>query len=169
MPDSGTPRNPFEGVTDYFSELNRMRQTGTHGREPVHEDRRRTHASAWVPPTDIYALGDDLVVTVELAGVSADDVDLRFAHGVLTVSGNRRTDPGEDDERTATFYVRERFHGEFRRTITLPEGTEQSQIHANFDDGVVEITVRGAVRHDDAGRIRLADRSEPPSTRSLGG
>ena len=54
MPDRP---NPFEGVTDFFSELARMRSVGIrgggeHGVEAV----ERTHASAWVPPTDILAL-----------------------------------------------------------------------------------------------------------------
>jgi len=40
MPDQS--RNPFEGVTDYFSELSRMRHTGTHGREPGIEDQVRS-------------------------------------------------------------------------------------------------------------------------------
>jgi HSP20 family protein len=89
--------NPFGGVTDFFSELARMRSVGVrgggeHGVEAV----ERTHASAWVPPTDILALGDDLVVRVELAGVDPEDIDLRFSHGVLTVSGSvmtRRNSP----------------------------------------------------------------------------
>jgi len=58
-------RRPFSGVTDLFSELNRMRDLGTHGREHPHEDKERTHASAWVPPTDIVAQGDDLVQVVD--------------------------------------------------------------------------------------------------------
>ena len=167
MPDSHAPRNPFEGVTDFFTELSRMRDVGAHGREHAHEDRKRTHASAWVPTTDIFAQGEDLVIRVELAGVDPDDVDLRFANGVLTVSGNR--DPefgGGGDE--PTFYVRERFYGEFRRSITLPEGTQPNQIQAGFDDGLVEIVIVDAVKHADSTRIELRDRSGGAVTRSLG-
>ena len=60
MPDD--PKNPFEGVTDFFSELSRMRELGTHGRDQGHEHRQRTHASAWVPATDIFARDQDLVI-----------------------------------------------------------------------------------------------------------
>ena len=110
-----------------------------------------------MPTTDIFAQGDDLVIRVELAGVDPDDVDLRFANGVLTVSGNRAPEFGSDDE--PEFYVRERFYGEFRRSITLPEGTQPSQIQAAFDDGLVEIVVAGAVTQTDSTRIELADKS----------
>jgi HSP20 family protein len=164
MPDS--TKNPFEGVTDFFSELSRMRELGAHGREHGHEDRKRTHASAWVPATDIFAIGEDLVIRVEVAGLRPEDVDITFSQGVLTVSGERRTELGAGEE--ATFYVRERFYGAFRRAITLPEGTEDDQITAEFYNGLVEITVRGGAGGQAPKRIELRDRSSDPTTRSLG-
>ena len=164
MPDSR--RNPFDGVTDFFSELRRLRSLGVrgdgeHGVEAV----ERTHADAWVPLTDILARGDDLVIRVELAGVDPDDVDLRFTQGVLTVSGSRRC---PEDEEAGDFYVRERYSGEFRRMITLPEGTDASRIDAEFDDGLVEITVRDALVRDDSTKISLTDRSSGVTSRRVG-
>ena len=162
MPDRP---NPFEGVTDFFSELARMRSLGVRGSgEHGVEAAERTHASAWVPPTDILALGDDLVVRVELAGVAPEDIDLRFSHGVLTVSGTRR--PGPDDEQ-AQFYIRERFYGEFRRVITLPDGTEADQISAEFDGGLVQITVAGGVSPSGSTKISLVDRSQDATARKV--
>ena len=160
MPD--TPRNPFDGVTDFFSELSRMRSIGVHGpTDPGAEQAERTHASAWVPATDIFARGDDLVIRVELAGVDPADVDLGLSSGVLTVSGTRRSGIAEAEE--VEFYVRERFYGNFRRLITLPEDTDASQISAEIDDGLVEITVRGAVGSRRSTKIALADRSQGPT------
>jgi HSP20 family protein len=160
-------RNPFEGVTDFFSELARMRSLGLRGGgEHGVEAAERTHASAWVPATDILALGDDLVIRVELAGVDPEDVDLRFTHGVLTVSGNRSPGPGDQK---AQFYIRERFYGEFRRVITLPEGTEADQITAEFDDGLVQITVTDGVSPADSTKISLADKSAGKTSRKVTG
>ena len=157
--------NPFEGVTDFFSELSRMRSVGVHGGgDPGGQAAERTHASAWVPATDILARGDDLVIRVELAGVDPDDVDLSFSHGVLTVTGTRR--PGPDDE-SAEFLIRERFYGTFRRVITLPEGTHADQIDAEFDDGLVEITVSNGVSPTDSTKISLADRSSGATSRRV--
>ena len=164
MPESR--RNPFEGVTDFFSELGRMRSIGIRGTgEHGVEHAERTHASAWVPATDILARGQDLVVLVELAGVDPEDVDLRFNHGLLTVSGTRKSD-FDDDE--VEFYIRERFYGEFRRVITLPDGTDASQISAEFDDGLVEITVRNGVSSHDSTKIAVADKSKGATKRRLG-
>ncbi|HET6562453.1 MAG TPA: Hsp20/alpha crystallin family protein [Marmoricola sp.] len=169
MPDP--KRNPFDGVTDFFSELARLRSLGVRGGgAPGVEAGERTHASAWVPTTDILARGDDLIIRVELAGVDPEDVDLRFTHGVLTVSGTRSSgDDGGDGGDEAEFYVRERFYGEFRRVITLPEGTEPSEIGAEFDDGLVEITVRDACIRGESTKISLTDKSEGATSRRVGG
>jgi len=160
MPDP----NPFSGVTDLFSELSRMREIGVRGTEHAQEERQRTHASAWVPPTDIVADGSDLLIRVELAGVRPDEVDLTFSGGILTVSGRRLS--GLADEDPGRFFVRERFYGEFRRSFTLPEGTDAARISAEFADGLVEIRVAGAA--GEAGtRIQVRDRSREPETRQL--
>ena len=165
MPQGDDPKHPFGGVSDLFSELTRMRDIGTHGREYAREDRERTHASAWVPATDIVAQGDDLVIRVELAGVAPSDVNLGFSNGILTVSGSRRTELRDDDP--ANFYVRERFYGEFRRSFALPEATRRDQITAEFDNGLVEIVVRGAASQSADTRIEIRDRSSGAITRAL--
>jgi HSP20 family protein len=158
-------RNPFEGVTDFFSELSRLRELGARGPEHGHETTQRTHARAWVPATDIFARDDDLGIRIEVAGLRPEDVDITFSHDVLTVSGERRTElgTGGDD----SFYIRERFHGAFRRAITLPEGTDAGQISAEFDNGLVEITVQGAVAGGESKRIPVRDRSGDATKRSL--
>ncbi|HZG97889.1 MAG TPA: Hsp20/alpha crystallin family protein [Nocardioidaceae bacterium] len=165
MPQRDAPQRPFGGVSDVFSELSRMRDIGTHGREHQQEVRERTHASAWVPVTDIVAQGDDLLIRVELAGVHPDDVHLGFSHGILTVSGSRRS--GLRDESLDNFYVRERFYGEFRRSFTLAETVEPSQITAEFDNGLVEILVTGGSRQSDHTRIEIKNRSSGTATRTL--
>ena len=159
-------RNPFEGVTDFFSELKRMRQIGTHGYEHPHEDRDRTHATAWVPATDIFSRDGDLVIRIEVAGLRPEDVDVTFSQGVLSVSGQRRTElgTGGDD----SFYIRERFHGAFRRAITLPPDIDDDQITAEFFNGLVEITVRGGASAGEPRRIALKDKSSEVETRPLG-
>ena len=167
MPHSHAPRNPFEGVTDFFSELSRMREIGTHGREHGHEDRQRTHASAWVPATDIFAQGerpgDQGRARRGGPGGHRPALRQRRAHGVGQPQHRSCDGDGEP-----TFYVRERFYGEFRRSITLPRAPSRSQITAEFDDGLVEIVVAGAVKQADSTRIELRDRSTGATRRSLG-
>ena len=151
--------NPFHGIVDAISEWNRMREVGT-GRvspEPRWEDRQRTHATAWVPATDIFAKGDDLVVRVSLSGVDREDVSITLSNSVLTVSGERRSELDEDD---VSFYVRERYYGAFRRNITLPAGIDEDAISADFENGLLEVTVRGgATAKPEPRRIQIRERS----------
>src|ERR687894_2821518 len=98
----GRARNPFRGVMDTMSEMARMREYAEGG--GAQEEGRRTHATAWVPTTDIFAQGDDLVIRCELAGVDRDDIDIELIGDTLTITGERRSELSEE----VRFYTRER-------------------------------------------------------------
>jgi HSP20 family protein len=149
--------NPFQGFLDTVSEWNRMRELGMGktGYETRQEDRQRTHATAWVPTTDIFARGQDLVIRVSLSGVYPEDVEITLSNSVLTVSGERRS---ELDEGEVSFYVRERYYGAFRRSMTLPAGVDESDISADFENGLLEITVRGGASAAEPRRIEIGGR-----------
>jgi HSP20 family protein len=149
----------FRGLFDMFAEMGRMREHLTQV-EPSRE--AGTQAGAWVPTVDIYAHGDDLVIRCELAGVPKQDVGVSLCSGQLWISGERTGAPDGDD---ASWYVRERRYGPFRRTITLPPGIESDRIGATIEDGLLEIVIRGgaaAVQHEEieiagaeSGEVRL--------------
>ena len=131
-------RDPFRGFADSISEWNRMREYGMYGPEPRQEERRRTHATAWIPTADVFARGDDLVLRYELAGVREEDIEITLTGGVLTVSGERKSDLNEEQ---VHFYTRERSYGHFRRSMNLPEGVDGSKINASFNDGMLELII----------------------------
>ena len=151
--------NLFGRLQGMVGEWDRMRYVGTRGYESGMEDRPWSPASAWVPNADIFARGEDLVVRVQLAGVGREDVEVTLRDDVLTVSGERKGNPDREGLET---YVRELFYGPFRRDITLPSGTDGSRIEAVFDNGMVEITVRGAAeaRAREPHRIEVKESSE---------
>jgi HSP20 family protein len=144
----GKTRNPFRGLMDHMSEMTRMREYAEGGGGA--EDQRRTHATAWIPTADIFAKGQDLVIRCELAGVEREDVEVSLAGGVLTIDGERKGEP-ED----VSYYSRERYYGRFRRTMTLPEGVEGDRITADFENGLLEVTVKGAADYPEPERIRI--------------
>jgi HSP20 family protein len=145
-------RNPFRGFVDSISEWNRMREYGMYGPDPGQEEQRRTHATAWIPTADIFARGDDLVIRFELAGVREEDIDISLAGGVLTVSGERKSEIDEDE---VHFYTRERSYGNFRRNMNLPEGVDSSKINASFEDGMLELTITGGAVYPEPERIQI--------------
>ncbi|MDA2810503.1 Hsp20/alpha crystallin family protein [Nocardiopsis sp. RSe5-2] len=146
MPPKKRTRNPFRGVMDMMSEMNRISDTMANLETGTATN--RGFSDAWSPTTDIFARGTDLVIRSELPGVAPENVEVTFSHGYLTISGERRK---EDDG--VIYYAEERFRGAFRRDITLPEGVEDSDIEAKFDDGLLEITVTGAADAEGPSRI----------------
>jgi HSP20 family protein len=149
--------NRFQGFLDMASEWNRMRQLGIYGYEPGWEDRERTHANAWVPSADVYAKDEDLIIRLALAGVRREDVEITLHDNVLSVSGERDRDL---DEEEVSFYVHELYYGVFRRSMTLPSGVDEGKISAEFYNGLMEITVRGAAAAAEPRRIEIRERSD---------
>ena len=58
-----------------------------------------------------------------------------------------------------SFYVHERFYGVFRRSMTLPAGVDDGDITAEFDNGLVEITVAGAAAAPEPRRIQVRNKA----------
>ena len=95
-------------------------------------------ATAWAPALDISERKDAYLVTVELPGVEADDLDITMEDGLLTIQGERHF---AHDSSEQQFHRVERRYGAFRRSITLPAQVQAEQIEASFDNGVLQIVV----------------------------
>ena len=118
-------------VDSLQSEVNRLFDTFFGGR-PANGVRR------WVPPMDLVETDDHLVLKADLPGVDSDDVNIEVKDGVLTVSGERKT---EHEERADGFYRVERAFGGFSRSMSLPQQVDAAQIRASFDKGVLEVRI----------------------------
>jgi HSP20 family protein len=153
MPDK--KGSPFREVLDHFAEMQRMREQFRH---PGESTQLRSHDDAWVPTTDIFASGDDLIIRCELAGVEPDEVEISLSRGVLWIGGERL--PRPDQEPEVSYYVHERRFGYFRRSITLPERIGREHLHASFENGLLEILIEGGAATDEAERIEVRGRGQ---------
>jgi HSP20 family protein len=95
-------------------------------------------ATAWAPALDISERKDAYLVTVELPGVEAEDLEITLEDGLLTIQGERHV---AHDSSEQQFHRVERRYGAFRRSITLPAQVRAEQIEASFDNGVLQILV----------------------------
>jgi len=92
----------------------------------------------WVPPMDLVETDEHFVLKADLPGLDAGDVSIEVEDTVLTVSGERKV---EHETSKEGFYRLERASGEFRRSLTLPEGVDADKIVAAFDKGVLEVRI----------------------------
>lgn len=88
-------------------------------------------------PMDAYRHGDDLVVRLDVPGISPDSVELTVEQNVLTVTAERRWQPEEGDE----VLVSERPQGRFSRQVFLGESLDTEHIAASYDHGVLTVTI----------------------------
>ena len=145
--------SPFRGFYDMQSEMNRMfdevfgNLARTGGRQ-----QQGTLPAQWAPALDVLQEDGDIVVRAELPGVRLEDVDITLQNGVLSISGERKA---EEQREGSGYYVRERRYGSFRRSMALPEGVDESKIHARFQDGVLEVRVEGAAAVREPKRIQI--------------
>jgi HSP20 family protein len=88
------------------------------------------------PATDVVEEDDALRVTVELPGMRKEDVHVEIENGVLTVSGEKKS---ESSKKTKSAQRLERRYGAFYRSFTLPAGVKGDAADAEFKDGVLSI------------------------------
>lgn len=104
----------------------------------------RAVAAGAFPAVNVGASPEQVDVYVFASGIKKDDLEITLQQNLLSIGGERRSDPPE----RAQFYRRERFDGGFRRVITLPEDVDPDRVSASYRDGVLRVTVqrREAVR-----------------------
>ncbi|MBI1958860.1 MAG: Hsp20/alpha crystallin family protein, partial [Candidatus Rokubacteria bacterium] len=90
----------------------------------------------WAPPVDMYETKDELVVTVEVPGLSEKDVHLSITGEVLTIRGERRQGREVKEE---NLYRGERWFGRFERTLPLPIPVQPDKVTATYRDGVLNV------------------------------
>ena len=78
-------------------------------------------------------------LSVELPGLAEKDIDIEFADGVLTVSGEKRE---ESEKKDNGYLMSERRYGSFRRQTTLPADIDPETIEASFKDGVLKLAMK---------------------------
>lgn len=90
------------------------------------------------PPVNVGATSDEVDVYLFTPGVDPKTLDISIQQNVLSVSGERKLPKKED----ANYYRQERFDGEFRRAITLPEDVDPDRAEARCENGILHIRVQ---------------------------
>jgi HSP20 family protein len=90
----------------------------------------------WAPPVDILERGNEVVLKVDLPGVSQNEIDIRVEENTLIIQGERRFIKDASDEN----YIQiERPYGTFRRIFNIPRTIDPEGIKASYKDGVLRV------------------------------
>jgi len=94
--------------------------------------------SSFAPAVDVYEDEHKVTLKIEVPGIDEKDIDVRVENNTLTVHGERKI---EKEEKEENYRRVERQYGSFTRTFNLPQTVDVEKVAANYDKGVLNITL----------------------------
>ena len=91
-----------------------------------------------MPAVDLYQTDNEVVVKASLPGLKADDVQISVTGDVLTIKGEYKE---KEDKKEKAYHLREQRYGAFERTLSLPTEVKSDQATADFENGILTITL----------------------------
>jgi len=128
------PLREFSTMQDRMNRMNRLFRESYTPESP--EEALTT--TTFAPPVDIYEDEHTIKLKMEVPGIEEKDIDVRIENNTLTVHGERKI---EEEEKEENFRRIERQYGSFTRSFTLPSSVDPGQVSANYDRGVLKITL----------------------------
>lgn len=131
--------DPFGFFDDSFSIFRRLmdanRSTGLSRRS---QGQGGADLAIWAPAVEVDYKDGNLVVSAELPGLRENDVDVQIVNDTLVIQGEKRDEREEDEGGVRRTEIR---YGQFYRAIPLPEGAQTDQARAEFQNGVLRVTI----------------------------
>ena len=126
--------DPFREFATLQDRMNRLfrESYGPEGREEA------LTSTSFAPPVDVYEDEHNVSLKIEVPGIDEKDIDVRIENNLLTVHGERKF---EKEEKEENFRRVERQYGSFTRTFTLPSTVDGERVSANYDKGILKITL----------------------------
>lgn len=90
-------------------------------------------------PIDLRETDNEYVIRAELPGVQPENVQLQVQDNTLQISGEVKQE--QQEEGRGQWVLRERRYGRFQRTLTLPTPVQSNQANAEFENGILTVTL----------------------------
>ena len=100
--------------------------------------RRLAPAGMETPAVDVYQTDDAVVVKSAIPGIKPEDIDISITGDTLTIRGETRVEEEVNEE---NYIRRERRYGSFCRSLALPLPVVTEKAEAEFENGVLTLTL----------------------------
>ncbi len=90
------------------------------------------------PAVDVYQNDDEVVVKATIPGIKPEDIHINVTGDVLSIEGEVKD---EIEEEESNYILRERHVGRFRRQFTLPSTVESDKANAEFENGILTLSL----------------------------
>lgn len=106
---------------------------------------------------DVYEEEGNVVAKMNLPGIDPDDVSVNLDKNRLTISGEYSSEKEKGDDKRYSY--RERRYGSFSRSVRLPSQVDDEAAEANYEDGVLTISIPKIEEAEATGREITINRS----------
>jgi HSP20 family protein len=103
----------------------------------------RTSGRLWYPAADVYQTPEGWLVKVELAGVSAEDIEIEIEGHTLYIAGTRRD---KFCGKGITYQQMEISYSRFEKTLNFPASIDGAKLEHNYENGLLLIYLRKGSR-----------------------
>ena len=131
----------FQAAGSLFPELTRLQQQLEEMFQPAGVAGIRSLAYGAFPAVNVGSTPDSVEVIAFAPGIDPQEIEITVDRGLLSLSGERRSESSGQQGAKANTYAQERFTGKFRRVISLPEDADPAKVEAQFRDGILHVTV----------------------------
>jgi len=90
------------------------------------------------PNVDVYETDKSFVLEFELPGFKKEDININIEDNIISVESEQKF---EEEKKDRNYHIIERRYGSFKRQFTLPENSDRENIHAKFNEGILEVTI----------------------------
>lgn len=92
----------------------------------------------FIPAAEIQETPDAIKLKMELPGIEPKDLDVKVTAEAVAIRGERRSETKHDDKGIHRSEFR---YGSFQRVIPLPARIQNNQVQADFNHGVLTLTL----------------------------
>ncbi len=130
-PSQQSAWSPFDRLSSFQGEMGKLLET-------VFPAAGETFSPGWNPALDVRDTPENVVVTLELPGLTKEDIQIELLEDVLTVSGERKR---ESETQEGETFRSERVFGRFERSLALPAAVTPDKVSATYKDGILTVTM----------------------------
>jgi HSP20 family protein len=127
--------NRWSPLTEFRTEFDRLFDDFLGSNETSSPAKR---GSDWLPVCDIQEAEGHFLVSLEVPGISKDQIKLEVVDHRLRVSGERKSDTKTEKEGR---WYSERSYGRFERSFALPENVDADRLEAHFENGILQVYI----------------------------
>ena len=124
---------PFTEVDNFRQEMDRLFDTFL---APNPKNHRSQNGLAFVPAAEMTETDNDIQLQLEMPGLKPEDVNIEITADSVTVSGERKSETKSEDNGITRSEIR---YGSFHRVIPLPVHVNNTNVTAEYKDGVLNL------------------------------